>query len=163
MSDTRTPCPLKDTEDHVYLHCTHCINDTLWRHQPNALAAKEGGYYDQFLDAMDARDGRPMPLPVGTRVRHRGEQYWQATASGTGTVAGIVCYYPQDRTYEYLVLCDEPPMFFSERMVERNHIVQVHVGSPEQYATKLEEELLADPEFYAAFTKYWTKPTLDEQ
>lgn len=71
--------------------------------------------------------GQPESLPVGTRVRHIGEQYPWAMQHGTGTVVKVIRYYPQDRTYEYLVQCDKPPVwaFNGETLVERNHIVAV--------------------------------------
>lgn len=70
---------------------------------------------------------RPDPIPVGTRVRHIGEQYPEAYLHGTGTVVEVVRYYPQDRSYEYLVRCDKPPFWSrGETLVERNHMVPVH-------------------------------------
>lgn len=161
MSDTRTPCPLKGTEGHRYLSCSHCQRDTLWRHYPDAAEAKAGGYYDQYLDAQEASDSRPMPLPVGTRVRHIGEQYWEATGAGTGTVLGIVRYYPQDRTHEYLVLCDQPVWWSASRVAERNHMVKVHVSNPDVYLAKLGQDL-EDPEFLSAMQQYWTDPFNEE-
>lgn len=73
-------------------------------------------------------DTRPDPLPIGTRVRHIGEQYPEALREGTGNIVSVVRYYPTDKTYEYLVQCDQPPIwaFHGETLVERNHVVQVH-------------------------------------
>lgn len=73
-------------------------------------------------------DTPPAPLPTGTRVRHIGEQYPEALREGTGNVVSVVRYYPQDRTYEYLVQCDNPPIWAvdGQTLVERNHVVQVH-------------------------------------
>jgi len=72
-------------------------------------------------------DDRPEPIPVGTRVRHRGEQYPEAFRDGTGTVVEVLRYYPQDRTYEYLVQCDRPPFWSGgETLVSRNHMIAVH-------------------------------------
>lgn len=68
---------------------------------------------------------KPKPLAVGTRVRHRGEQYPEAYERGTGTVVEVVRYYPQDRTYEYMVQCDKAPWGGTETLVSRNHVVEV--------------------------------------
>ena len=69
--------------------------------------------------------GQPDPIPVGTRVRHRGEQYPEALGYGTGNIVEVIRYYPVDRTYEYLVQCDKAPWGGSETLVERNHIVAI--------------------------------------
>lgn len=70
---------------------------------------------------------QPEPLPIGTRVRHIGERYSPAITEGTGNIVSVVRYYPQDRTYEYLVQCDNPPIWSrGETLVERNHVVPVH-------------------------------------
>lgn len=69
---------------------------------------------------------KPEPIPVGARVRHIGEQYPEALREGTGTVVEVVRYYPQDRTYEYLVQCDKPPVWSrGATLVERNHMIRV--------------------------------------
>lgn len=67
------------------------------------------------------------PLPIGTRVRHAGEQYPEALRNGTGVVVDIVTYHPQDDTYEYLVQCDKPPAWAAGgvTLVQRNHLVEV--------------------------------------
>ena len=66
------------------------------------------------------------PLPEGTRVRHRGEQYPEALANGTGNIVKVIRHYPQDDTYEYLVQCDKPTIWSQgETLLERNHMVPV--------------------------------------
>lgn len=45
------------------------------------------------------------PLPVGTRVRHYGQQ-WTAARTGTATVRAVKGPY-SDGTYEYRILATE--------------------------------------------------------
>lgn len=65
------------------------------------------------------------PLPIGTRVRHIGEQYPEAR-KGTGTIVKVVRYYAVDNTYEYLVQMDKPHWITGETLMERNHMVEVY-------------------------------------
>lgn len=46
------------------------------------------------------------PLPVGTRVRHYGEQYIEVEYGGTGVIVEVKGPYG-DRSYEYLVQRDK--------------------------------------------------------
>lgn len=55
---------------------------------------------------MTARGVR-VPIPVGTRVRHAGQQYRTAFAAGTGTVLQVLEQHSVDGTWEYLVCTDD--------------------------------------------------------
>lgn len=85
-------------------------------------------------------DRQPEPIGIGTRVRHIGEQYDKAIDRGTGTVMAVLRYYPIDRSYEYLVSCDEAPWGGDKRLVERNHIVAVDSAYAYEYAARFEAE-----------------------